>query len=293
MTKVSEIDMLSPKTVKECLQILGETKQEVRLLAGGTDAIVRMKEGHWRPDVWINIKGIQELRYIREEADGIHIGPLTTHSDIVHSSLLQEKADVLVHAASEVGALHIRNMGTIGGNLGTASPAGDTLPPLYVLDAIIELSSMEGTRRIPIEEFFMGAGKTVQRKSEIISNIIIRSQEETEIGCFEKLGLRKAQAISIVDVAVSLKMSGNSLECKGGKIAFGSVGPTIIRARKCESLLSLQPLTEEAITNIATVAWKEVAPITDLRASASYRRDMASALLERGLHRLMKRWCSR
>ncbi|MDQ0252894.1 CO/xanthine dehydrogenase FAD-binding subunit [Evansella vedderi] len=287
---VSEIDMISPETMEECLQILNEYEQEVRLLAGGTDAVVRMKEGHWRPKLWLNIKGLRDLRFICEEKDGIHIGPLTTHTDMVQSSLLQEKADVLVHAAKEVGATQIRNMGTIGGNLGTASPAGDTIPALFVLDAVIELSSVNGIRRIPIEEFFVGPGKTVQHKSEMITNIIIRPQEENEIGIFEKLGPRKAQAISIVNVAISLKMSGDGWQCAGGKIAFGSVAPTVIRARKCEVLLTLQELNEEGISNIASLAWKEVAPISDVRASAAYRRDMSTALLERGLLRLMKRW---
>ncbi|WP_096435149.1 FAD binding domain-containing protein [Alteribacter populi] len=291
--RISEIDMVSPKTLDDCLTVLSDSTQDVRLLAGGTDAVVRLKEGHWRPALWVNIKGVKELRYIREEEDGIHIGPLTTHTDIVHSSLLQEKADVLVHAASEVGATHIRNMGTIGGNLGTASPAGDTIPPLYVLDAVIELSSVNGKRKVAIEDFFNGPGKTVQQKTELISNIIIRPQSANEIGIFEKLGPRKAQAISIVDVAISLKMSTNERECLGGKIAFGSVAPTIIRAHKCESILKLQALDDEAIENLATIAWKEVAPISDLRATAGYRRDMASSLLARGLHRLMMRWDNR
>lgn len=286
---VSEMDIITPQTVNDCLLILSKNQTEHRLIAGGTDAVVRMKEGKWRPSTWINIKGLKELRYIKEKDGTIHIGPLTTHTDINHSPLLQKKADVLVEAAREVGAVQMQNMGTIGGNIGTASPAGDTLPALYVLNATIELQSLNSKRLIPINQFFIGPGRTIMKQNEMITNIIIQPQAENEIGIFQKLGPRKAQSISIVNVAIMLRMAKDR-KCLEGKIAFGSVAPTIVRAKKCEALLSLNPLTDDIIENIAKVAWKEVMPITDGRATADYRRDMASALLERGLYRLMKRW---
>jgi CO/xanthine dehydrogenase FAD-binding subunit len=219
----------------------------------------------------------------------IHIGPLTTHSDLIKSPVLNKHADLIVEAARQVGATQIQNMGTIGGNMGTASPAGDLIPPLFVLSARLELSSLSGKRIIPIEEFFIGPGKTVMLPNEMITKIIITPQKENEIGIFEKLGPRKAQAISIVNVACSLQMDQNR-KCIGGKIAFGSVAPTVIRAKKCEAMLTLADLDENMIENIGEVAWKEVMPISDIRASAIYRRDMAKALLKRGLFRLMKRW---
>ncbi|MBB6448231.1 CO/xanthine dehydrogenase FAD-binding subunit [Geomicrobium halophilum] len=288
--KVSEMEMISPTSVHECLHALTDQQKSSRLIAGGTDAVVRMKDRNWMPDIWINIKGLKELRYIREDASGLHIGPLTTHTDIVKSELLQSKADVLTFAAKEVGATQMQNMGTLGGNLGTASPAGDTIPALYVLDAHIQLSSLHQIRSVPIKDFFIGPGKTVIKPDEMISDIVIRPQEKNEIGIFEKLGPRKAQSISIVNFTASLKIKAQTRQCIGGKLAFGSVAPTIIRAKKCESMLLLDPLDEHMIQNIAKVAWKEVAPISDIRASANYRKDMASALLERGLYRLMKRW---
>jgi xanthine dehydrogenase FAD-binding subunit len=287
--RVSEIEVVSPKSVPECLDILAKNKGEHRLIAGGTDAVVRMKDGHLRPSVWVNITDIRSLSFIKEVENEIHIGPLTTHMELVHSTLLKNKADALVQAARQVGATQIQNMGTIGGNIGTASPAGDTIPSLYVLNARLELTSQEGKRGIPIEEFFLGPGKTVMQPNEMITNIIITPQRENEISIFEKLGPRKAQAISIVNVACSLQMDKNR-KCMGGKIAFGSVGPTVIRAKKCESMLTLADLDEEMIENIGELAWKEVMPITDIRASAIYRRDMAKALLKRALFRLMKRW---
>ncbi|MED3551922.1 xanthine dehydrogenase family protein subunit M [Cytobacillus praedii] len=286
---VSEIEIITPQSVNDCLLLLSKNETEHRIIAGGTDAVVRMKEGKWRPLAWINIKGLKDLRYIKEKNGAIHIGPLTTHTDIIHSPLLQKRADALVEACREVGAVQMQNMGTIGGNIGTASPAGDTIPALYVLEASIELQSINRSRLIPINQLFTGPGRTVIKPNEMITNIIIKPQTENEIGIFQKLGPRKAQSISIVNVAIMLSMASNR-ECLGGKIAFGSVAPTIIRAKKCEALLSLNPLTDDIIENIAKVAWKEVMPITDGRATAEYRRDMASALLERGLFRLMRRW---
>lgn len=288
--RVSEIEMITPTSVEQCLYLLGDKEKSSRLLAGGTDAVVRMKDGVFLPDIWINIKHMESLHYIKEENNEIHIGPLTRHTDIVESELLQQKADVLTQASKNVGAIQMQNMGTIGGNIGTASPAGDTIPALFVLDAKIELSSLTDKRIVPITEFFIGPGRTVQQQGEMITNIIIRPQAENEIGIFEKLGPRKAQSISIVNVAISLAMGDEPRKCLGGKIAFGSVGPTIVRTTKCEKMLTLGPLEDEAIQDIAGAAWKEVMPISDVRASAKYRRKMASALLERGLYRLLKRW---
>lgn len=288
--RVSEIELISPKSVLECLTYLSDTTHTTRLLAGGTDAVVQMKEGIRRPEVWINIKGLEELRFIREENDGIHIGPLTTHTDIFRSDLLRGKADALVEAAGEVGAAQIRNMGTIGGNIATASPAGDTIPALYLYDTELELQSLSSRRRVKVEDFFHGPRRTELREDEMITSIVIQPQKPNDISIFQKLGPRKAQAISIVNVAIKLTMGSGPRECLGGKIALGSVGPTIVRARKCEGMLTCAPLTDDVIHDIAKIAWKEVAPISDIRASAEYRRDMTSAVLERGLYRLMKRW---
>ncbi|MFT9845973.1 FAD binding domain-containing protein [Aneurinibacillus sp. REN35] len=288
--RVSEIELISPTSVLECLTYLANSGRTARLLAGGTDAVVQMKEGIRRPDIWINIKGLKELRFIREEEDGIHIGPLTTHTDVFRSSLLQGKADALVEACREVGAAQIRNMGTIGGNLATASPAGDTIPALYLYNTELELQSLSGRRRVRIEDFFHGPRRTELREHEMITSIVIQPQKPNECSIFQKLGPRKAQAISIVNVAIMLTMGPGSRECLGGRIALGSVGPTIVRARKCEGMLACAPLTDECIHDIGKMAWKEVAPISDIRASAEYRRDMTSALVERGLYRLIKRW---
>lgn len=287
--RVSTIELVSPRSVAECLAYI-QAKEHARLMAGGTDTVVQMKEGKGRPQTWINILGLKELRFIRQVENGIEIGPLTTHTDIVQSSLLRERATALVDACWEVGAAQIRNRGTIGGNLATASPAGDTIPALYVLDAVLELRSLSSSRKVGIEEFFLGPRKTVMRRDEMITGITIQPHQPNEISIFQKLGPRRAQAISIVNVAIRLRMEEGTRKCKGGKIALGSVAPTVIRAKKCEAMLALQPLSDDFIHDIGQVAQREVAPISDIRASAGYRKAMAGALTERGLYRLMRRW---
>ncbi|MEW9671954.1 xanthine dehydrogenase family protein subunit M [Ammoniphilus sp. 3BR4] len=291
--RVSDMELVTPKSISECLGYLQDPDRKVRIIAGGTDAVVQMKEGKGRPETWVNIMGLKELRYIRLEKDSIHIGPLTTHTDLVKSAIIRNQAHALADAAWEVGATQIRNRGTLGGNLATASPAGDTIPALYVLGAELELQSMAGKRKVNIENFFHGPRKTELKPNEMITNIILQPQKNDEVSIFQKLGPRKAQAISIVNVAIKLQMGKESRECLGGRIAFGSVAPTVIRARKCEAMLKLSPLTDFMINDIGKAAWKEVAPISDIRASAEYRRDMAGAILERGLYRLLKRWESR
>src|SRR5699024_3753995 len=285
--KVSEINMVSPRDTQECLQLLNDNiDSDVRFLAGGTDAVVRMKDNMWRPKLWINLKDVEELRYIEEKDDYIHIGPMTTYTDMVNSPLIQEKAPVLAQTSKEVGAIQLQNMGTIGGNIGTASPAGDTIPTLFILDAHIQLTSVKGSRLVSVEEYFIGPGRTVKEDDEIITEIIVNKQKENEIAIFEKLSPRKAQSISIVNCAVLLEMGEGNKECLGGRVAFGSLGPTIIRAKKCEQMLKMGPLDEHKIEDVADAAWKEVMPISDVRASAKYRRKMASSLLKRGLLRL-------
>ena len=291
--RVSEIEVISPKSILECLSYLAESGQNTRIIAGGTDTVVQMKEGKGRPEVWLNINSLKELRYIRDKGEEIHIGPLTTHSDIVKSMVLKGKADALVEASKEVGATQIRNMGTIGGNIATASPAGDTIPALYVLDTEIELQSLEGKRRVKIEDFFYGPRRTELKANEMITNIIIKPQLPNEISIFQKLGPRRAQAISIVNVAIRLSMGEGERECLRSKIAFGSVGPTITRAKKCENMATSAQLTDDLIRDIGLMAWNEVAPISDIRASAAYRKDMANTLLVRGLYRLIMRWENR
>lgn len=280
----SEIDVLTPHNLAEALEMLHQNDPELKVVAGGSDVIVQLRDGVLRASKLLNILSLKELRYIRMTGGQIHIGALTTYSDIIHHDLTRNHAWILVEAARQIGAVQLQNTATIGGNLGNASPAGDSLPPLYALDATVVTCSKAGEREIPIEQFFTGYRKLALSPEELIEDIYFNSLDSDDRGAYLKLGLREANAISIVDVAVALraKKPDNSF----GKIwiALGAVAPTIRRARKCEQALLNKPLTSDLLKQASALAAEDAAPIDDIRGSAEYRKDAVVSLVYQALH---------
>jgi len=280
----SEIDVLTPHNLAEALEMLHQNGPELKVVAGGSDVIVQLRDGVLRASKLLNILSLKELRYIRMTGGQIHIGALTTYSDIVHHDLTRNHAWILVEAARQIGAVPLQNTATIGGNLGNASPAGDSLPPLYALDATVVTCSKAGEREIPIEQFFTGYRKLALRPEELIEEVYFNSLDSDDRGAYLKLGLREANAISIVDVAVALraKKPDNSF----GKIwiALGAVAPTIRRARKCEQALLNKPLTSDLLKQASALAAEDAAPIDDIRGSAEYRKDAVVSLVYQALY---------
>lgn len=284
---VSAIRVARPASLAEALSLLAE-KPAARPVAGGTDAMVRMKEGHWVPPLWVDIRRLPELRGIRADGGRLTVGAGEPYGSLLRSPLLQARGPLLLQAVRDVGSVQIRATGTIGGNLGTASPAGDAIPPLYALGAVVHLASRQGERAVEIEQFFLGPGRTVRRPDELITAVSFPPQDPAELSLWQKLGLRGAQAISVVSLALRLTPGPDPGTVQQARFAYGSVGPTVLRARKAETLAEqVGTLTHERRRAVARMAWKEVLPISDIRASAEYRREMAVALLERGLHRVL------
>jgi xanthine dehydrogenase FAD-binding subunit len=271
--------LFSPATLDDFFDLRWEYP-EARLLAGGTDLLVRLKDSLSWP-VLIDISGLQELQGISANGNAITIGALTTYTELLSSDILKQHASVLLQAAQLVGSPQIRNRGTIGGNIANGSPAGDTLPPLYVLRASVVTAGSKGSRKIPIEEFFTGPGKTVLLRNEIIVSIHIPiAQNNKQI--FLRLGQRKALAISKVSIAVSARIGNERID--DIRIALGSVGPTVIRANKTEELLKGAALTDASIQAAACEAVEtEAVPISDIRSDAEYRRRMCGVLLKSAL----------
>lgn len=287
---LSEMQVTRPASLPEALKLLQDHQDQARPLAGATDAMVRVKEGHWRVPLWIDIRRLPELNEIREVGGLIEVGAAVPYGRLLRSGLLQRRAPLLLQAVRDIGSVQIRATGTIGGNLGTASPAGDALPPLYALEAEVRLVSSDGERVVPIEQFVLGPGKTVRRPDELIAAVRFAPQPEGEISLWQKLGLRGAQAISVVSLAMRLWRGEAPASVSFARFAYGAVGPTVLRARKCEQMLMhTAPLDEAKLRAIGQMAWKEVLPISDLRASAEYRQQMAAALLQRGLLQFWQR----
>ena len=274
-----------PTTLAEALDAFAGTGSETRLVAGGTDLMVELGRGVKPASRLIDLTGLEdELRFITTRPGGLTFGALTTHNDVLRSDAFRQAALPLVQACAEIGAPQIRARGTIAGNLVTASPANDTITALYVLDAEIEIASTAGARRLGVEEFCTGFRTTALRPGELIRAITVRSLGPARRGVFLKLGLRRAQAIAVVNVAIVLEFEGATIT--EARIALGCVGPTIIRAKMAEALLIGRPLDHAVATAAAAAAANEGVPIDDIRGSAGYRRTTIAALVERALERI-------
>ena len=272
--------IFSPHFVYECLSLM-EQFPKAKILAGGTDLLVRLKDEMNQHDI-IDISHLKELKGISIADDKIKISALTTFSELIENEIIAENADVLVQAAEIIGSSQIRNRGTIGGNIANASPAGDSIPPLFVLEAEIEISGKNGTRIIPIKDFFKGPGRTILKKCEIISSVIIPKNKDYR-GAFVRLGQRKSLAISKVSLAALFKVEDERIT--ETRIALGAVAPTVIRASKTEKFLIGKKLNDETISEAEKIICDEVSPISDIRSIAEYRKEMCGELLEQAITR--------
>ena len=278
-------DYINATTIDEVLQTLSERGESARIVAGATDLILELERGVRKGiDTLIDVTRIPNLDHITIDEDNvIHLGPLVTHNHCVESRLIRARAYPLARAAWEVGAPQIRNRGTIAGNLITASPANDTITPLMALDASVTLQSSRGTRTVELKDFYTGVRKTVMQPDEMMVDISFPAMTTTERGTFIKLALRRAQAISIIDVALILDIDIQAASIKSAAIALGAVAPTIIRAPEAESYLLGKPLKEDVLEEAARLTMNSCKPIDDIRGSAAYRSEMVRVCTLRAL----------
>ncbi len=278
----------APRTLTEALELLA-ANPSARPIAGGTDLMVELDRGVGaaNPVTLIDLTRIPGLDEIEISEDLVRIGPLVTHNDIVSHPALPAIALPLVQACLEVGSPALRNRATVVGNVVTASPANDSLSALNALDAVVHITGPSTSRDVPIGEFTVGVRKTVLGEDELVTGISIpRDPQRRSI--YAKLGLRQAQAISVVHLGVSVWL-GATGEVTDARIAIGSVAPTIFRSIAAEATLVGQPLAPPAIGAAASAAAAEIAPIDDLRAPADYRRDTTEVLIRRCLTALQTR----
>ncbi len=286
---MKEFNYLRADTLSEALEMLEEFQGNVKVLAAGTDLVVRLKGDMVKEENILDISRIKELKGIYAENGIIHILPLTTHTEILEYPDMKTAAQILYDACKSVGSPQIRNRGTLGGNVANASPAGDTIPALFVQEAKLRLKSKSGERVISVEDFFTGPGRTVLKPDELLVDIYFPAMSDDEVGFFKKLGQRNALAISVVSVAAKLKKSTEPNKFDKAFVAFGSVAPTVIRGNRVENALMDSVVdSPEKIRYIAQLAWREVSPISDVRASLKYRQDMSINLLYEGLLELYK-----
>ncbi len=277
----------APIRLDEALAFLAEHAGAARIVAGGTDLLLEIERGQ-RAEITalIDVSRIAGLDEIRLDDDGwVHLGPLVTHNHCAGSALIVERAFALAQACWQVGAPQIRNRGTIAGNLATASPANDSIPPLMALDARLTLCSHTAERTVALKDFYTGVRKTVLREDEMIVDIAFAAPKANVRSTFQKFALRRAQAISVVNAAVLLELEESKVA--GAAITLGSVAPTVIHASEAESFLIGKELSQSVIDEAGELAGQAAVPIDDLRGSADYRRTMVRVCIVRALRDLV------
>lgn len=283
-----EFDLLMPQTLSEALDMLAEDGSHVLPVAGGTNVIVELREKRRTHHVLMDVSRLEELRGIRRENGHVVVGGGTTIAELLTDPLIAQFAVPLKEAAAVLASPLVRNRATVAGNLVDASPAADTAPPLLVLDADVELARREGTRHVPLRDFFVGPNRTVIAPDELAVAIRWPVPSPNSLGGFVKLGLRKALACSVVTVAAMVQRDAEG-RCQEARIALGAVAPTPLRAYAAEERLKRQSLTPEIIVEAAELCAKATHPIDDVRGTAAYRRRMAAVLARRLLNGISER----
>lgn len=277
-------EFYQPSSLSELLDLLEEGIPDTCLLAGGTDLLVEYRSGAGKISRLIHLSHLSELQDLKCEDGRIKLGAALTHRSIEKSPLLRGRVPFLAQAAQFIGSPQVRNLGTIGGNLVTASPAADLAPPLLVLEAQLTLRKKNSSREIPLSSFFVGPKRTLLDPQEVVTEISFVPPSENCCQIFYKLGKRNAMAISIASL-VALAQAQKSFLAEI-KIAVGSVAPTPLRLLHTEELLQGERLTQALLKEACRRAQEEVSPISDIRGSAEYRREMVGVLLERALGKI-------
>ena len=271
----------APDSIEELLEML-KSKPNVKLIAGGTDLLLQMKQGTAQPETVISLKNVEELRGFSVSKNGYRLGAGMTLRGITRSNELTQNFPGLVYAAGVVASEQIRTLATLGGNICNASPSADMVPPLIALDAVVQLVSNQGQRDLSLSEFFKGPGESILKSGEIMHSIFLPHPSGNMI--YSKHAPRKFMDLAVVGVAVRLaKKNGKINEAR---VALGAVGPVPFRAEKTEALLAGQTLTTELMLEAGEMAAGECVPIDDIRGSAWYRKRMVKVHVRRNLEAL-------
>jgi CO/xanthine dehydrogenase FAD-binding subunit len=277
---MNDFDFVQPESCSDLAVLL--QNGDSTILAGGTDLIPRMRRSQFSPDRLVDISHLSDLRSISKTGNQIKIGSLATHADLINSALIQEHATLLVQAAKTIGCQQTRQRGTLGGNLANASPAADTAPALFALDAKIYIASLQSNRIIPLNNFFLALGKTCLTPTEYITSIEFKIPAGRWGTAYIKLGKRNGMAIAIASVAVYLEVDPAGF-LRQARVAFGSVAPCPVRCSTIESLLVGKEPSPELIKQVSKEIQYDISPIDDIRATKAYRQHASEIILNRAL----------
>ena len=269
-------------TLQEAFHLLDRYGEGAKILAGGTDLLVKMRNRALHPEILIDLKGVAGLDGIHyDPAAGLRIGALASIHRLENSPLLREKFAVISQSASSLGSYQIRTRATLGGNLCHASPAADMIPGLISLGGKVKILSKTGERFLPLEDFFAGPGRSNLRPGEILTEVQVHNLPNLTGSHYAKHSIRKAMDMAVVGVAVTLSAAQDPDRCKEVRIALGAVGPVPLRATEAEICLRGRKVDDDSISRAALLASKQAKPITDVRASGDYRKEMVRVLTYR------------
>ncbi len=275
-----QFEYLAPKTLPEALGLLEMYQDKnIKILAGGTDLLVKMKTIEMNVDYLMNIKDIPELNFI-DTTVGLTIGATIPLSYIIKEGKVRTKYTALSEGIQSIAAPAVRNMGTVAGNIGNASPAADTVPPLIAFGAKVIIESKQSKRTALLEDLFTGPGRTILKPDELITRIEVPEVKPNTGSAFLKNSRVKAD-LAKINIAVSIHRNGQN--CQNCKIVFGSVAATAVRAEKTEKLLEGKIITEKLIAQTAQAVADEIKPIDDIRSTAEYRIVMSRKMLQDAL----------
>lgn len=283
MMYLSEFAYCEPETIQEACSLLFGSEGKARLLAGGTDLLVKMKRGLEKPASLISFSKIGEFRDIQVAgADLINIGALTTISQLADSSIINEKVGILGRAARMMALPQVRNRATIGGNLCNASPAADMPPVLIALNCQVKTVCLTAERTIPLEKFFLGPGQTVLQQGEILTGINVPVPSLHSGASYQRLSPRHND-LATASAAAVIVMHSDGRTCKEARIVLGAVAPTVIRCYQAEQVLRGKIIDEELNRKAAEAASEVCQPVSDIRASAGYRKEIIRVLVKRAI----------
>jgi CO/xanthine dehydrogenase FAD-binding subunit len=276
-------EFVSAKDARHAIALMAEFGPKAKILAGGTDLLVDLKSVPEAPPAVIDITRAADMKGIKVTDRGLVIGALATHGEIMSSPEIRDRYPALVDAAHSIGAIQTRSLGTLGGNLVTAVPSLDSGPALVALEALVTIAGPGGSREMPLTEFFVGPRRTALKAGELLVDIVIPKKNLGKPAGFQKFGLRKGQALALVNTAASFWLDPAKKSFVEPCVALGAVAPTVIRAPKAETYLAGNKVTPETMAEAGRIAAGEAKPISDFRASADYRRELIAVLTRRSL----------
>ncbi|MBU1904171.1 MAG: FAD binding domain-containing protein [Proteobacteria bacterium] len=278
---MNKFDYLKPTSIDEAISLFGKQTEAAKYIAGGTDVMVKIKDGKIKPGCLISLRHLQGLDHLTYEDGELRIGAMVTHRMLELSPVIRKEFPILTDAVENIGSVQVRNVATIGGNIVNAVPSADGAIPLITLGAEIRIRGPEGERAMPLEDLFVGPGETVLRPGEILSEFVIPRLPSRTGGAYCKHTRRAAMELPLLGVAVMVSLEDDMLTCTRARIGLGVLAPTPMRARNAEATMEGQALNDQTLKKAGEAAAAECKARDTIRCAAWYRRDMVKVLVPR------------